>query len=287
MRYLLLINPYSGKKNKEIVIEKIKERFSSCVDVISTEKKGDALLFAKGSNHDIIITGGGDGTINEVINGIMLNKQKKQKPTLAILPLGTSNMFARSLGLTGKSIEELGELIASERSRNIDVGKANERYFVIASGIGFDAHAYHYVQPQLKRMVGEAAYPISLLKTMIDYKPQELSIDCCGKKRTGYFVLVCNVVKFHKFFTLIKEGNEYDGQFDVLVFQKKNLLDNLRYLYGVLAQKHHLFKDVEHIICKELTITSKTPVLNHTDAEDNGTTPVKITMFEKAIKIIC
>lgn len=287
MKYLLLINPHSGKKNKEKIIQKFKEKFSPEIEVIYTEKKGDALTFAKNSKHNIIIAGGGDGTINEAINGIMLNKQKKQKPILAILPLGTSNMFARSLGLTGKSIEELCELIACERSRNIDIGKANERYFIIASGIGFDAHAYHYVQPQLKKMVGEAAYPLSLLKTMIDYKPEELFIDCCGKKKTGYFVLVCNVVKFHKLFTLIKDGNEYDGEFDVLIFQKKNLFDNLRYLYGVLTQNHHTFKDIEHIKCKELVITSKKPVLTHTDAEDNGTTPVKITMFEKALKIIC
>lgn len=285
MKYLLIVNPVSGKKDKKAIITKIEKRFSPDIEIVYTQQKDHANNIARHSNHDIIILCGGDGTVNEVVNGIMLNKKKKAK--LCVIPVGTSNMFARSIGMTEKSVGDILELIAAERSRKIDVGKANTRYFAIACGVGFDAHVYKNVQPELKRMVGEAAYPLALLKSMVDYKAEELVVDCCAEKKQGYYVLVANMAKFHRFFTLIKDGKDYDGYFDVLIFQKKNLLDNLRYLYGILAQQHHKFKDIEHIHCKELVISSKKLVLAHTDAEANGATPVKITMLHKGLEIIC
>ncbi len=285
MKYLLIINPISGKKDKKAIITKIEKRFFPNIETVFTQEKDHAITIAKQSTHDIIILCSGDGTVNEVVNGIMLNKKKKAK--LCVIPVGTSNMFARSIGMAEKSVGDILELIAAERSRKIDVGKANTRYFAIACGVGFDAHAYKNVQPELKRIVGEAAYPLALLKSMVDYKAEELVVDCSREKKLGYYVLVANMARFHRFFTLIKDSSDYDGYFDVLIFQKKNLLDNLRYLYGILSQQHHKFKDVEHIHCKELLISSSKPVLAHTDAEANGTTPIKITMAHKGLEIIC
>ena len=288
MRYLLIINPTSGNKKKEEIdqiLTAVKDKFHDTLDILYTNKKGDATHFAYESTQDIVIVGGGDGTVNEAINGLM-KKKKRKKPKLAIIPLGTSNIVGHELGLKKKNIREILELIDAERSMKLDIGKANGRFFVVACGIGLDAHAYEHVQPQLKKMVGEYAYPLAFLKTFVDYKPEQLFIMCNGIERTGYYILICNITKY-RFVELIKNGKSYDGMFDVLIFQQKNLLDNLRYVYGILTRRHHTFKDVECIQCSSLVITAKNPVLHHVDAELNGTTPVKVEIIPKALEVIC
>ncbi|MBI4454182.1 diacylglycerol kinase family lipid kinase [Candidatus Woesearchaeota archaeon] len=340
-KYTLIINPCSGNKDCNLILHKI-QNFLGDIDVKITEKKGDASAFAKNSKADVVIVAGGDGTINEVINGLMEKKLAKTLksdfstsvftggqveksglkktdpspqgenatslltggrfsfykpmntkeikpnniPRLAIIPIGTSNMVARAFNIP-KNIDKAILLIQQNRRKDLDIGRANNRYFAIACGVGIDAEMYKNVEPKIKKMFGEVAYPLSLLKAIFNYKPKLLQINVNGNKYFGYYVLVCNIAKFQNILQILPDSKYDDGFFDVLILQKKELPDLLRYLFGIATTQVYKFKDVVCVKATSLEITSEEPVIAHADAEIIGKTPIKLKMYEKAIEVIC
>src|SRR3989338_10148813 len=168
MNILLIINTNAGKGNLVKHLPKIKAFFSnrSCLlEVYKTQKRGDALKKAKISagKYDVIIAAGGDGTINEVVNGIAKSKTK-----LGILPIGTTNVFAKEMKIPSKLLDAC-KLITNGKSRKIDLGKANDHYFLQWAGIGFDASVLAEVQPLLKKFLGIGAYTIAACRKLISY----------------------------------------------------------------------------------------------------------------------
>jgi diacylglycerol kinase (ATP) len=301
MKYLLIINPTSGKGIYKSLITKAEKAFSCCnlsstgqknyhehiLKIKITAKRGDAVSFAKATNADVVIAAGGDGTVNEVINGIMMNNlHGTKKPRLAVIPLGTSNMVARSLNVP-KNIDKALQIILSNRRKDLDIGKVNQRYFSIGCGVGLDAMMYKNVEPKIKKLFGEVAYPLSFIKTVFNYNPELLEVHVDGQAFTGYYVLVCNITQFHHLFRLVKCSRDDDGLFDVLIFKKKEIGHIFRYVLGVAAQQAHNLKDLHCLKASELRITSKKKVIAHADAEIIGGTPVTVKMYKKAIEVVC
>lgn len=285
MKYTFIINPKSGKGRIRETIKIIKRKFKFHeLDIKITEKRGDATSFAIKSKSDIIIAAGGDGTVNEVINGLMHKRFSISR--LGILPLGTSNMVARSLGIP-KNIPKAIDIILYNRRKDFDVGKVNNRYFAIACGIGIDAHAYKNVEPKIKKMFGEIAYPISFFKNVFNYKAKLLTVKANGEVYQGYYVLVCNIAKFKNLLQIVPDSKDDDGLFDVIILKKRNFPDLLRYVFGLATKQVHKFKDVISIKAKKLEVISNTGVIAHADAEIIGKTPVKLKIYEKALEIIC
>ena len=157
MRYLLVINPLAGDGKARGLITKISAFFhlhGHDMTIAQTQKRGDGIRLTKRhqNKHDVVIACGGDGTINEVINGLIGTK----KP-LAIIPLGTENVFARYLKIPS-DVEKACQRIVNGKHRVIDLGKANGRHFILMTGIGFDAHVASKVEPLLKKLFGSIAY---------------------------------------------------------------------------------------------------------------------------------
>ena len=151
---------------------------------------------------------------------------------------------------------------------------------------------YKNVEPKIKKMFGEVAYPLSFIKTVFNYKPHKLKINVSHSpidKETffGYYVLICNITKFHKLVDLIPKARDDDGYFDVMIFKKKEVADIFRFLFGVATKQTHKFKDIVHVRAKKIKVSSSEKVIAHADAEIIGKTPVKIKMYEKALEVIC
>jgi diacylglycerol kinase (ATP) len=285
MKYTLIINPKSGKGAIRNTISLIKRRFRYYeLEIKITKKQGDAITYARKSKSDVVIAAGGDGTVNEVINGIM--QKRFSAPRLGVLPLGTSNMVARSLGIQ-KNLNKAIDTILYNRRKDFDVGRVNDRYFAIACGIGLDAHAYKNVEPKIKKMFGEIAYPISFFKTVFNYKADLLTVKANGQTYKGYYVLVCNIAKFKNLLQIVPDSRDDDGLFDVIILKKRNFPDLLRYVFGLATKQVHKFKDVDSIKTKKLEVLSNKGVIAHADAEIIGKTPVKLKIYEKALEIIC
>jgi len=130
------------------------------VEVRVTWKKGDARRFAsEASNVDLLIAAGGDGTLNEVLHGLM-DLSSTTRPVLGIVPLGTANDFATGCGIPRDPAKALALCLEGE-GVPIDVGKANDHWFINAASSGFGAEITATTSPELKRLFGPAAYAVT------------------------------------------------------------------------------------------------------------------------------
>jgi lipid kinase YegS len=129
------------------------------IKVRVTRKEGDARRFAaEAGDADLLIVAGGDGTLNELVHGLM-DLPKAARPALGVLPLGTANDFASGCGIP-RDPEQALALCLEGQPVAIDVGKANEHWFLNAASVGFGAAVTATTPPELKRLLGPAAYTV-------------------------------------------------------------------------------------------------------------------------------
>ena len=192
-------------------------------------------------------------------------------------------MVARSFSIPS-NIDKALNIIKKGKIQYIDIGKANHRYFLIGAGVGVDAAMYRNVEPLLKKIFGEIAYPVALVKTILTHDPQELTLHFPGKKVSCYYALVCNIGKFAGILEIVPNSQPDDGSLDVIVFQNKDVMNQFKYCLGLATKKHASFSDVKIFKVKKVKITGKDAMV-HCDAELIGKTPVKITCVPHAITI--
>ncbi len=292
MNVIIIANPKSGKGAAGRRMPKVKEfleKNNVRTEVYITKGPGDATRAAKkaamSGRHRIIAASGGDGTVNEVVNGIMLSGRGK-KQDFAILPLGTENVLAQETGIPLKTMNA-AKLILSRKPRLIDVGRAGKRYFVLMAGIGFDAHVATKVRPVIKRMLGSAAYPIAAWNEIFRYKHANITTRIDNKTTVrGSFVVVGNTRLYGGMLKITSEARIDDGLLDICVFKGNDLLSFIRYAIGSITRRHIKFSDIEYHQAKEIFIDSRPKVLCHVDCEVIGKTPVKIKVFPKALRLI-
>jgi lipid kinase YegS len=129
------------------------------IDVRVTWERGDARRFvSEAGQADLLIAAGGDGTLNEIVHGLM-DLSEAERPTLGIVPLGTANDFANGCGIPRDPKKALSLCMKGE-AVPIDVGKANDRWFINAASSGFGAEVTATTSPELKRLLGPAAYTV-------------------------------------------------------------------------------------------------------------------------------
>ena len=138
----------------------IRQKEAGChIEVRVTVKKGDALQFvSEAGDIDLLIAAGGDGTLNEIVHGLM-NLSVNARPVLGVVPLGTANDFATGCDIP-RDLEKALALCMEGEAVPIDVGRANEHWFLNAASAGFGAEVTATTSPDLKRLLGSAAYTV-------------------------------------------------------------------------------------------------------------------------------
>ncbi|MDO8642908.1 MAG: diacylglycerol kinase family lipid kinase [Candidatus Woesearchaeota archaeon] len=298
-RLLLIYNPHahSGKSITDLpdILEYFKDHDVS-VDVVETNGPDDATKKAAAAcaTYATIVAAGGDGTINEVINGIVSGKNKKKnknkkQPRLGIIPMGTENVLAQELGISLDPYKAC-ERIIKGTAHAVDLGVARtstkKRYFIIASGIGFDAHIANSIDPALKKLIGSTAYVLTGLRELFNYTPSNMRIKINGVECRGYFVIVGNAKLYGGGTMLTHKADMTDGLLDACILQSRDVFNFIKFLFGVAIQKHDYFENVVYAHTKKLSIESDKPVLVHVDCEILGTTPVEIQVCPKKLEII-
>jgi YegS/Rv2252/BmrU family lipid kinase len=203
-RVLLIANPVAGGFTRRKFDWFFKElRTHGCdITVSETKARGDAERLAADahlSSFDVIAIAGGDGTINEVINGL-----PKDAPPIAILPLGTVNVLAREIGMPS-STAEIAATLVSGPSRSISLGEANGRRFAMMASVGLDAIVIDHLDLRLKRYLGKTAYlleairqgitaPLARYRICADHQVLEASgvIVANGRHYAGGFIAAPN-----------------------------------------------------------------------------------------------
>ena len=154
------------------------------IDVQVTWEKGDAQRFAsEASQVDLLIAAGGDGTLNEVVHGLM-DLSESERPTLGIVPLGTANDFANGCGIPRDPKKALSLCMKGE-AVPIDVGKANDHWFINAASSGFGAEITATTSPELKRLLGPAAYTVMGAILAINFHHYQGRLVLPGHEITG------------------------------------------------------------------------------------------------------
>lgn len=229
MRYLLIVNPTSGTGHNQAKIDHVLKYFrhhGHQIDLRLTSGPGDAQRLAAaalGAHYDVVIGAGGDGTINEVINGLAGSPLR-----LAILPWGTGNVFAGEMGFP-RRIKGLCRMIRRNASLRLDTGSCNGRHFLLMAGLGFDAYSLKLLKGQdLKKSFGVLAYALSAVRAIFRYRFPALSVTLAdGRRLQGSFVLVSNTSRYGSFFSFTPGADPCDGLLDVFVLRQSGAWDTI------------------------------------------------------------
>jgi diacylglycerol kinase (ATP) len=259
------------------------------VEVLFTEKKGDAEGIAREAikkSPYLIIACGGDGTFNEVINGI-----SGSEIPVAILPLGTTNVLAKELGIP-ENIEDAMKIAVAGITKTISLGKititstssAVHRYFVLMAGIGFDGEAVFGIKEHIKKISGKGSYIYSGIKTLLRYAPVELIFNVDGKTYSGYSAVIGKAARYGGNFMVTPDARLTDPDLHICIFTNKKRLDILRYAFGVITSSHLKFRDVIYEKAKTILIEGKAHI--QMDGDYFNMTPAKVEVASEMVKLV-
>ncbi|HKS03961.1 MAG TPA: diacylglycerol kinase family protein, partial [Chthoniobacterales bacterium] len=224
----------------------------------ATSRIGEAELLARKAareGYKRIVAAGGDGTINEVVNGLA-----GSTAALGLLPIGTVNVFATELGLPSGDLKQCWQIICEGHTRTIDLPNANGKHFVQLAGIGLDAQAVKETSVTLKRSFGPLSYLVSAAQIASRPPPHLVIESKGGKTLEGSFVLIGNGRLYGGPFPFFKRALIDDGLLDVVVFKRIGYLDIIRYLQDVIFSSSISMPDLEYFQTKRLRVSSEEQV---------------------------
>lgn len=230
-RLLFIINPCSGKgriRNKLLSVLDIFAKRGYRVETYVTQEALDARRKAvtRGRSADLIVCSGGDGTLNEVVSGMM---ELKRLPVLGYIPAGSTNDYAASLGLP-RRIENAARLAAEGKASPVDVGKfGDDRYFVYIAAFGAFTEVSYLTPQDKKNLLGHQAYMLEAVKSLMDIRGRQMKITWEEGELEGEFLfgMVTNTTSVGGFKGLVSRDVALDdGWFEALFIRMpKNPLD--------------------------------------------------------------
>lgn len=294
MRALFIINPSSGRQNMRPQLEKIIGRLSLMqklkeVDVFYTQKKDDAFLRAKilqPRDYDFVVAVGGDGTVNEVIGGIITSGCDIP---LAIIAGGTVNDFANYLHLP-KTPEAFCRMIDDFQTRYVDVGKIGEAYFANVVAAGAFTDISFKVPKDKKARLGAFAYyleGVGALPELFNSIPLKIEADGQKMEEDAIMILVSNTKSVGGFKQINPRAHVSDGLFDVMVVRKCELTDMIALSKDILLNKHLESPFVNSFQARSITIDSPNKDLKlDVDGEIGPHFPVTIENIQQVLRIV-
>ncbi|GAB2547295.1 diacylglycerol kinase [Gracilibacillus alcaliphilus] len=248
-RARIIYNPTSGREifKKELpeVLRKLEEAGYE-TSAHATTGEGDGANAAKKAveqQFDLIIAAGGDGTINEVVQGMA---EQPNRPKLGIIPVGTTNDFARALCIP-RDIHKAVDTIIENRTMKLDIGKVNDHYFMNIAGGGKLTELTYEVPSKLKTMLGQLAYYLKGIEMLPFLKPIKVTIEYDGNifEDEIMLFLVSNSNSVGGFEKIAPAAKMNDGYFDLVILRKTNLAEFVRIASlatkGAHLEDDHLF----------------------------------------------
>ena len=299
MKGLFIINPSSGKQNiesmlREIMATLILDQICSHVDVFYTKGKDDAKNRAaelKPGDYDFVVSVGGDGTLNEVTNGLILSGSNIP---MAIISAGTVNDFATYMKLP-QTADGFCQMIKDFQTKKVDVGRVNNEYFINVLAAGMLTDIAYKVPKDKKAVLGKMAYYLEGVKEFPKQLSQNMTLTFNSKEFTGtediMLFLVANSKSVGGFADAAPLASVSDGYLDVMIIKKMALLTEAPDLIFKLFQgEHPKHPSIEYFQTKSLSVlpTEKTAeIAIDYDGEilEEGL-PVDISIVPEALNLI-
>jgi diacylglycerol kinase (ATP) len=280
---LIILNPAADSERAQKRQAHVQSLARDCV-VCTTTYTGEAEAMARrGAEQGFgkIVAAGGDGTINEVVNGLA-----GTGTTLGLLPIGTMNVFATELGLPVHDLDLCWDIVKGDSTRAVDLPKANQKFFVQLAGVGLDAQVVKETSAQLKRSFGPLSYLISAVQ-IAARKPPKLFIQSDDTSiDEGSFVLVGNGRLYGGPFPFFKRAALDDGLLDVVVFKRLGYLEIIKYLQDVVFSSNIRVPEIEYFQTARLRVESDQTVPVELDGELVGNCPVEFSIQESSLRVL-
>ncbi len=291
-RLLLIVNPKSGREKMRgqlLRVTEILTRGGYEVTVYPTKERGDGTVRAaqiKQNEYDRVVVCGGDGTLNEVITGLM---NSGVKCTLGYIPSGTLNEWSSGLHIA-RDIPTAAKDIINGEMVELDIGKFDDKYFSYTASFGAFTEASYSAPQDIKNVLGQAAYFFEGIKSLGNIKPIHLKFTADDREVEGDFLFgaisnsmsVGGIVKFNE--TTVKLN---DGLFEVVLIKNPSSITEFQsILEGILRQDLDR-KGIEFFHTKAITVSGGSDVSWTLDGEyAAGKDEIKIENIHSAIRLI-
>ena len=291
-KILLIVNPCSGRARMRTELLGVVEIFSRAgylVTVYPTKARGDATsrVSSLGSGeYDEIVVCGGDGTLNEVITGLM---RSGNKYTLGYIPSGTLNEWSSGLKIS-RNIKKAAEDIASGRKIKLDIGKFSDKYFSYTASFGAFTDASYSAPQDVKNVLGQAAYFFEGIKSLGNIKTVHLKFSADGREIEGDFLFgavsnsmsVGGIVKFDE--SAVKLN---DGKFEILLIRNPDNILKLQPIIDGILKRDFNREGLEFFTAENVTVTGGDGLSWTLDGEyARGEEKTVITNLHNAIELV-
>lgn len=288
----MIANPLAGSRGARwrmqdpgTVLTQLCERMNATCELHLTSGPGDATYTARqagAKGFDVVVAAGGDGTINEVLNGLVGTKTE-----MGIIPLGTENVLAKERHIP-LNLEKACHHVLSTKARAVDVGQIGDRYFLCFAGAGFDALVVEKVNPEVKARLGALAYVMTALD--IGFKYQEVSrrlrmlVDGEPHEMDFWQVMIGNIQTYGGGLRVTPRASMHDGLLDLMVLPKTDIPGMIHQVVAAATGAHLNLPDVRYFQGHEFILDSDPPVQVQMDGELIGSTPLKVSVVPGALQ---
>lgn len=289
-RHCIILNPHAGSAS---TIGSLRDSLGSCT-FFETQQPGDATRLARRAleeGYTRVIAAGGDGTLNEVVNGLAVNFDRVE---LGLIPLGTANDFARSAGIPTE-LDRAARLIRTGVARRLDVIKlttgndGNLHYFINVSAGGFSTVLNEKLDKSSKERWGTLAYAWSAVKALPELEPYRVRVAFDSEEPStfsAYNIVVANARYAGGNIPVAPRARLDDGLFDVLIFRAVPLARLTTLVPKAVFGQHGEDDDVLYRQARQFKISSEPPLEVNADGEVIGPCPATYEVMPRALRVI-
>lgn len=267
-------------------------------DAVLTEEPGHATRLARQALDDgyqTIVAVGGDGTVNEVLNGLVKEGSVDPEVTLGIIPCGTGADFSRTVGIPRDYVEACRHLLCLE-TRLMDLGKITclregrevERYFINVAGLGFDGEVAELANRSPKVLGGTITYLACLFTSLVTYRNKNVELSFDGQHARGRVnsVVVCNGRYLGGGMFMAPDASFDDGIFDVVILGNLNKLEVVANLPRVYKGTHLTHPKVSLCHAREIHVEARERMFLQADGELIGEAPATFQIVPRALRVL-
>lgn len=293
MKALVVYNEFSGKskikKNIHYICDKLRTKYEIVETFTSTGPNSirDYVL-QNAMNYDLVVAAGGDGSINEAVNGLMM---VANRPTLAYVPTGTCNDTGKTLGLRKNNLRRTMKIILEENKTMLDVNRINGKYFIYGLAAGNLTDVSYEAKYKMKKRFGRVAYYLEAVKSLGHDKTIDIKIVADGTKEiTGkFFLFLATNTRYLASLKIHRRHRIYlnEGKLYVTLIRRTHRIFNLIDFVLFLILGENYTHNIEHFEAKTMVITSNRAIPYNTDGEGlPKLSRIEVTVLPEQIEMI-
>ncbi len=293
---IIIYNPTAGPRDVRRELKQVRRELGRrgwSVEIEPTQKAGDATQLARRAAEaglDGVWVAGGDGTVNEAVNGLV-----GSQTALGVLPVGTGNIWAKQLHLPTYTLthpfrlREAAVAQAEGSIRSVDVGRINDRYFLLWAGVGFDAQVTAELEPRDRRTkrLGLLPYAIAAVMLAREFSGVRTHAVLDGRAVRGRTILLLvSNVQIYAFAPVARQARLDDGLLDVFIFKGLGFPYIIRHAAKMFSGRHLGDPQVVQRQARQVAVWTERPVAVQADGDPAGTTPVALRVVPRALQVL-